>query len=46
MPGWLSTVLDLAGAALVVVGISLWSIPAALVAAGAVLLAMSWRANA
>lgn len=38
-----STVLDALGAALIVVGLGMLSIPAALISAGAILLVMSWR---
>lgn len=39
----LSTLLDALGAALIVAGLALVSIPAAMVTAGAALLVMSWR---
>lgn len=39
-----TTVLDVTGLALVVAGVSLWSLAAALVVAGGALLLVSWRA--
>lgn len=45
MPSWLTTLLDLLGAALVVAGLALWSVPVALVVAGAFLLLASWRGS-
>lgn len=41
----LSTVLDLAGATLIIAGMALVSIPAALIIAGAALLAISWKVS-
>ena len=40
---WFTSLLDLAGAALVAVGVGLVSIPAACVVAGLGILAVSWR---
>ena len=40
-----STVLDIAGATLIIAGVALVSIPASLVIAGAALLAISWRGS-
>jgi len=45
MPSWLTTLLDLLGAALVVAGLTLWSVPVAFVVAGAFLLLASWRGS-
>lgn len=39
----LTTVLDVLGLALVVAGVSLWSLAAALIVAGAACLVLSWR---
>lgn len=43
MRPWLTTTLDLAGAALIVTGLALVFVPAAFLAAGAGLLLISWR---
>ncbi|WP_202129076.1 hypothetical protein [Pseudarthrobacter sp. ATCC 49987] len=45
MPAWLTTVLDLLGAALIVAGIAMVFVPAAFAVAGAACLAISWRAS-
>lgn len=39
----LTTALDLSGLALIVAGVALWSVAAALVVAGAGCLVLSWR---
>lgn len=39
----LTTALDVLGLALIVAGVSLWSLAAALVVAGAAFLVLSWR---
>jgi hypothetical protein len=44
MAAWLTTLLDLAGAALIVTGLALVFVPAAFVTAGAACLLISWRA--
>lgn len=41
----LTTVLDVAAAALIVAGVALLSIPAALIVAGVALLVVSWKAS-
>lgn len=45
MPGWLTTILDLFGAALIVAGIALVYVPAAFAVAGLACLAVSWKAT-
>jgi hypothetical protein len=45
MPAWLTTILDLLGAALIVAGIAMVFVPAALAVAGLACLAISWRAS-
>lgn len=45
MRAWVTTVLDVVGAALIVAGIALVFVPAALAVAGLALLAISWRAS-
>ena len=45
MRPWVTTVLDVAGAALIVTGIALVFVPAALAVAGVACLAISWRAS-
>lgn len=39
----ITTVLEVSGLAAVVGGVALWSVPAALIVAGAALVALSWR---
>lgn len=39
----LTTALDVSGLALIVAGVALWSIAAALIVAGAAALVLSWR---
>lgn len=45
MRKWLTTALDICGAALIVAGVALVWVPAACVVAGAGLLVISWRAS-
>lgn len=45
MRPWVTTVIDIAGAALIVTGIALVFVPAALVVSGVACLAISWRAS-
>lgn len=45
MRPWLTTIFDLLGASLIVIGIWLVFIPAALVVAGLACLLISWRAT-
>jgi hypothetical protein len=45
MPAWLTTLFDLLGAALIVTGIALVFVPAALAVAGAACLLISWKAS-
>lgn len=45
MPAWLTTILDVFGAALIVTGLALVFVPAAFVTAGAACLLISWRAS-
>ena len=45
MRAWVTTILDVVGAALIVAGIALVFVPAALAVAGLACLAISWRAS-
>lgn len=45
MRAWLTTVLDVLGAALIVTAVALVYVPAALAVAGAACLLISWRAS-
>lgn len=45
MRAWLTTILDVLGAGLIVTGIALVYVPAALAVAGLACLAISWRAS-
>lgn len=45
MRAWLTTVLDVLGAVLVVAGVALVYVPAALAVAGVACLAISWRGS-
>lgn len=45
MRPWVTTVLDFVGAALIVTGITLVFVPAALAVAGLACLVISWRAS-
>lgn len=43
MRAWVTTLLDVVGAAAIVTGVALLSVPVAFIVAGAATLAISWR---